>query len=67
MTSIVTFPFMFAVMFGDVGHGFILFLIALVICIYEKPLAHVKFDVPSQTCGANSSYSQWCMRVDILH
>jgi vacuolar-type H+-ATPase subunit I/STV1 len=56
VASIVTFPFMFAVMFGDIGflvlmfelilgHGFILFFIALLICIYERRLALVKFDV----------------------
>lgn len=47
---------MFAVMFGDIGflilsmgltlgHGFILFFVALLICIYERQLASVKFDV----------------------
>jgi hypothetical protein len=62
---------MFAVMFGDIGiargvqltlgHGFILFLIALLVCIYERPLARVKFDVLSPHL-AYSSYSPWFTR-----
>ena len=34
--TIVTFPFLFGVMFGDVGHGLMLTIAALVIILFEK-------------------------------
>jgi len=36
--AIVTFPFLFAVMFGDIGHGFIIFIAALYMILSEKRL-----------------------------
>ncbi|KAI8047517.1 V-type ATPase, V0 complex, 116kDa subunit family [Gilbertella persicaria] len=37
--TIISFPFLFAMMFGDIGHGAIMFLIALYLCLNEKNLA----------------------------
>ncbi|TFK22681.1 H+-ATPase subunit [Coprinopsis marcescibilis] len=36
--AIITFPFLFAVMFGDIGHGTIIFVAALYMIIREKAL-----------------------------
>ena len=36
--TIITFPFLFSVMFGDFGHGIIMAVFALVLIMYEKKL-----------------------------
>ena len=40
--TIITFPFLFAVMFGDAGHGLIMALFALMLIIFEKRLTNFK-------------------------
>jgi len=39
--TIMTFPFLFAVMFGDFGHGCLMLLFSLFLVIKEKSLAKV--------------------------
>ncbi|KAK5971457.1 V-type proton ATPase subunit a, partial [Trichostrongylus colubriformis] len=40
--SIISFPFLFAVMFGDSGHGIIMLLAALAFVVFEKKLISMK-------------------------
>ncbi|KAL5508849.1 hypothetical protein EMCRGX_G004105 [Ephydatia muelleri] len=40
--TIVTFPFLFAVMFGDAGHGLLMTLYAFTLLIFQKRLQGVK-------------------------
>jgi len=43
--TIITFPFLFAIMFGDVGHGFLMALAAFTIIYFEKKLANYKNEI----------------------
>lgn len=38
--AVITFPFLFAVMFGDIGHGFLMFLTAVGMILAENKLRH---------------------------
>jgi V-type H+-transporting ATPase subunit a len=42
---IVTFPFLFAVMFGDLGHAIVMLSAALAMIYWEKPLKKVTFEL----------------------
>jgi len=39
----VTFPFLFGIMFGDIGHGSILFLAGAFLCFFSEPLKKKPF------------------------
>lgn len=43
--TIISFPFLFAMMFGDVGHGILLLCISLWMVLNEKKLAKVNDEV----------------------
>lgn len=36
--SIMTFPFLFGVMFGDIGHGSLLFLVGLCLVLFNDKI-----------------------------
>ncbi|KAJ5665921.1 uncharacterized protein N7477_008369 [Penicillium maclennaniae] len=42
--TVVTFPFLFAVMFGDFGHGALMTMAATAMIIFEKKLLRAKLD-----------------------
>ena len=45
---IVSFPFLFALMFGDVGHGLLVFLAGLGMVLFERRLASINSEVRCQ-------------------
>jgi V-type H+-transporting ATPase subunit a len=53
IVAIITFPFLFAVMFGDIGHGFIMAVAGGLMCYYEKPLSKVRDEVSLIFCDVN--------------
>lgn len=48
--AVVTFPFLFAVMFGDVGHGLLMFAFAAWVVANEKRMVRRKLGEFMQTC-----------------
>lgn len=43
--TIVSFPFLFSLMFGDAGHGFVMFMVGLLMVLFEKRLIQMKIDM----------------------
>jgi V-type H+-transporting ATPase subunit a len=50
--TIITFPFLFAVMFGDLGHGMIMAVFGAWMVLREKPLAAKKSDSEVTICSS---------------
>ena len=48
--TIISFPFLFAIMFGDTGHGTIMLLFALYLILREKQLAAKSADDEVNYC-----------------
>ena len=58
--AVVTFPFLFAVMFGDIGHGFLTFTFALGMIMFERKLARVDLGEVCEICPPRSARSLCC-------
>ncbi|XP_018412913.1 PREDICTED: V-type proton ATPase 116 kDa subunit a [Nanorana parkeri] len=43
--TIITFPFLFAIMFGDFGHGLLMALFAFFLILYEKKFQHTQDEI----------------------
>ena len=54
--AVITFPFLFAVMFGDIGHGTIVVLSALFMIMMERKLKHA--DLGEVSFGADKQCSK---------
>lgn len=55
--TIVTFPFLFAVMFGDFGHGLLLLAFALWMVLREKIMGHQQLDEILGMCFGGTALS----------
>ena len=42
--AIISFPFLFSLMFGDAGHGILMFVAALWMVVLEKKFIQMKSD-----------------------
>jgi V-type H+-transporting ATPase subunit a len=42
MFAVVSFPFLFGVMYGDIGHGSILLLAGVLLCTFSDKIKHIE-------------------------
>ena len=57
--TIVTFPFLFAVMFGDFGHGLLLLMFGLVLVLREKTMGKQQLDEILGMCFGGTCLVLW--------
>lgn len=54
--TVITFPFLFAVMFGDLGHGLVLTIFAAFMIIYQNKLKKKKIEGEIQRIFFNGRF-----------
>jgi vacuolar-type H+-ATPase subunit I/STV1 len=63
--TIMTFPFLFAVMFGDFGHGILMLFFASFLLIKEKQLLKVRSNRSRDACvSVFVSVCHFCMEAN---
>ena len=65
--AIITFPFLFGVMFGDMGHGLMMLIFASVLIIFEKKLAKTKAGGEVGINWSNDDIRLHCVCLFTLH
>ncbi len=56
----MTFPFLFAVMFGDVGHGILMLMFSLYLVLNEKALGRINLNEMVDMCfGGGTLLASW--------
>jgi len=57
--AIITFPFLFAVMFGDLGHGFIVTVTGALMIYYSKYLQRFAGDEVCHSNAGDGGRNRW--------
>lgn len=68
--TVVTFPFLFAIMFGDYGHGSIILFLGAVLCLFNErlkktslkflgPFRYMLFLIGLFSCFVGLIYNEW--------
>ena len=66
--TVITFPFLFGIMFGDIAHGSLLLIVAIYLCWYKKSIEKSKNMFKSALpyryfllfMGISATYCGWC-------